>query len=138
MALTTLRGRCAGGEYARIHDRDRKRVSGEVARSELFLPRLNSRRVVVEGLNDHAVGHEHGACHVLGNQIVLVFAWRFGVREQLPEQPVGPTSGFCIGVHGVLPSLVCRWCGATRKGPGQRTEAGDVLAECERARGRGR
>ena len=68
--LTTLRGRCAGGEYARIHDRDRKRVSGEVPRSEAFLPRLDSGRVVVEGLNDHAVNHEHGACAVLGNQII--------------------------------------------------------------------
>ena len=39
LALTTPRGRCAGSEYARIHDRDRKRVSGEVPRSEAFLRR---------------------------------------------------------------------------------------------------
>ena len=70
LALTTLRGRCAGGESARVHDRDRKRVSGEVPRAEAFLPRLDSRRVVVEGLNDHAVNHEHGACPVLGDQII--------------------------------------------------------------------
>ena len=39
LALTALRGRCAGGEYARIHDRDRKGVSGELSRSESFLRR---------------------------------------------------------------------------------------------------
>ena len=49
-------------------------MSGEVPRSEAFLPRLHSGRVVVEGLNDHAVDHEHGARAVLGNQIILLFA----------------------------------------------------------------